>query len=175
MVFTVPVRNGGGGGRTTRRALLAGVAGAAGTVALTGCWPGRKSPAANPTPHPLTPVLAGTTALVGMYQAAITAYADLGDKLRPLLDDHRKHVEALRQAMGLAQPSGAASGSAAPSASAGASVAPDPDAALKALHDAEQAGRTAAATACLAASNDDAALVGSIAACRATHVEVLSP
>ena len=48
------------------------------------------------------------------------------------------------------------------------------DGAVTALKAAEQSGQTEAVTACLVASAQYAPLLGSIAACRATHVEVLS-
>jgi hypothetical protein len=44
---------------------------------------------------------------------------------------------------------------------------------LTALREAEERGRAAAATLCADAPADRAALVGSIAAARATHVEAL--
>ena len=53
-------------------------------------------------------------------------------------------------------------------------MADDPAAAVVALRAAEQAGQADASTACLAATAEHAALLGSIAACRATHVEVLT-
>jgi hypothetical protein len=175
MVFTVPVWNGPvrravPNGRPTRRAVLTGLAGAGTALALGGCWPKKDGPAARPTPHPLTPVVAGTVGLIDRYQAALAAHSDLGTRLQPLLDEHRKHLDALREAMGTPSPSASATAS----ASASASVAPDPAGALAALHAAEQSGQTEAAAACLAAAADYAPLLGSIAACRATHVEVLA-
>ena len=168
MVFTVPVWM--GRARLSRRAALAGVAGAGAAVALGGCWPAKNNPAARPTPHPLTPVVAGTLALIGRYQGTIAAYDDLGTRLQPLLKEHQVHLDALRRAMGTP----ISSASATASASAPPSVAPDQAGALAALHAAEQAGQAEAAAACLAAAPDYAALLGSIAACRATHVEVLT-
>ena len=167
MVFTVPVRK-RVAGPASRRAVLGGLAGAAAAVALGGCWPARDKPAARATPHPLAPVVAGTLAMIDRYQATMTAYPDLSTRLTPLLADHRANLDALRRAMGTPSPSATAS------ASASASVAPDPAGAVAALHAAEQAGQAGAAAACLAAVADYAPLLGSIAACRATHVEVLS-
>ena len=163
MVFTVPVRK-RVAGPASRRAVLGGLAGAAAAVALGGCWPARDKPAARATPHPLAPVVAGTLAMIDRYQATMTAYPDLSTRLAPLL----ANLDALRKAMGTPSPSATAS------ASASASVAPDPAGAVAALHAAEQAGQAGAAAACLAAVADYAPLLGSIAACRATHVEVLS-
>jgi hypothetical protein len=166
MVFTVPMQH-----RASRRDVLAGLAGTATSLALAGCWPGSGGPGTQPSPHPLTPVLAGTRALADRYRATIAGYPDLAVRLTPLLADHAAHVEALRRAMGTPD----ASGSPSAGASAAASLAPDQAGALAELHKAEQAGQADAVTACLAASADDAGLVGSIAACRATHLEVLGP
>jgi hypothetical protein len=162
MVFTVPM--------TSRRAVLASVLGTGAGLALSGCV-GRRTPPPPPKPHPLVPTLVGVQALIDRYQATIAAYADLSDRLQPLLADHLAHRDAVRRAMGTPTSPGA---SPTESPSATASVADDADAALQALHDAEQAGQTEATTACLAAPPEFAALIGSIAACRATHVEVLA-
>jgi hypothetical protein len=175
MVFTVPVRMGdqrGGPPGRSRRAVLGGLAGTAAGIALAGCWPKSNKPAAHPTPHPLTAAVAGTQVLVDRYQATIAGYPDLTDQLQPLLTDHRAHLDALRRAMGL--PAASGSPTAAASAGASPSVAPDQDAALAALKEAEKAAQTEAVTACLAAAASYAPLLGSIAACRATHLEVLS-
>ncbi|TML31994.1 MAG: hypothetical protein E6G35_03160 [Actinobacteria bacterium] len=160
MVFTVPVK--------TRRAVLASAVGAGAGLVVSGCW-GRGAPAP-PKPNPLAPALAGALALVDRYQATVAAYPDLAERLQPLLADHQAHVDALRRAMGTPSPtaSPSAGGSAAPG------VADDPAAAVVALRAAEQAGQADASTACLAAAAEHAALLGSIAACRATHVEVLT-
>ena len=160
MVFTVPVK--------TRRAVLASAVGAGAGLVVSGCW-GRGAPVP-PKPNPLAPALAGALALVDRYQATAAAYPDLAERLQPLLADHQAHVDALRRAMGTPSPtaSPSADGSAAPG------VADDPAAAVVALRAAEQAGQADASTACLAAGVEHAALLGSIAACRATHVEVLT-
>jgi hypothetical protein len=166
MVFTVPMRL-----HATRREVLAGLAGSVTGLALAGCWPGSDKPAAQHSPHPLTPVLAGTNALAGLYRATIAGYPDLGERLTPLLADHEAHVEALHKAMGT--PSAPASAS--PGASVTSSLAADSAGAVAALRKAEQTGQADAVTACLVAASDHAGLLGSIAACRATHVEVLVP
>jgi hypothetical protein len=159
----MPVRMGQG---RSRRAVLGGLAGTVAGAALAGCWPNSDKPKPPPAPHPLTPALGGTQALVEKYQATIAGYPDLAERLQPLLADHRAHLDALRKAMGLPAPS------ASPSTVA-ASGAADQDGAVTALKAAEQSGQTEAVTACLAASAQYAPLLGSIAACRATHVEVL--
>jgi len=147
--------------------VLGGLAGTVAGAALAGCWPNSTRKPSPPSPHPLTPALGGTQALVDRYQATIAGYPDLADRLQPLLADHQAHLAALRKAMGLPAPSASAS------VPATASGAADQDAAVAALKAAEQSGRTEAVTACLAAPATHAPLLGSIAACRATHVEVL--
>jgi hypothetical protein len=98
------------------------------------------------------------------------AFPDLAEQLQPLLADHRAHLDAVRRAMGVPNPSGS------PSAAASGSVTPEPDqdSARTALRTAEQTGQSDATAACLAAVAEYAPLLGSIAACRATHVEVLA-
>jgi hypothetical protein len=166
MVFTVPMHQ-----HATRRAVLAGLAGGVTGAALAGCWPASDKPAVQHPPHPLTPVLASTGVLVQRYRATIAGYPDLAERLTPLLADHEAHVEALHKAIGTP----VASASASPGPSVSASLAPDAAGAVAALRRAEQTGQADAVTACLAAASDDAALLGSIAACRATHLEVLTP
>lgn len=159
MVFTVPM--------TSRRAVLASVVGGGVGLALSGCFR-RHEPPPTPKPHPLVGTLAGVQALVDLYGATIDAYSDLSDRLTPLLADHRAHLSAVRRAMGATDPTASPTASVSPSAS----VAADSDGALVALKAAEQKGRADAVAACLSAPAEYAALVGSIAACRATHVEV---
>ncbi len=155
----------------SRRYLLAGSAGlAASGLAGCGLFGGGK-PAA-PKRDPLEPVLTGTAALIDRYRATMAALPALTDRLTPLLTDHEAGRAALLSAMGrpTAHPSStgtSASGSAAP-------VPADQPGALAALRAAEQAAQDQATAACLAASPDHAGLLGSIAACRATHVEVLA-
>ena len=153
-----------------RRAVLTGLLGTVAGASLAGCWPLTSSPTAHPTPHPLAPTLAGTLALIDRYQATMAAHPDLGARLQPLLADHQAHLDALRTAMGgTASPSGSPA-----AASPSTSVAADAPGAVAALRAAEQAGQSEAAGACLAAPPGYAPLVGSIAACRATHAEVLA-
>jgi hypothetical protein len=155
---------------TPRRALLiTGVLGSAATLA--GCWkPGgsRPAPAATSRAHPLAGVLAGTLALVSRYDAAIAGQPGLAARLAPLRAEHWTHVTALAAAMGRTAPSDAAS----PAASTGEPG--DADATVAALRAAEKSAQANAVAACLTASARDAELLGSIAACRATHVEVLA-
>jgi hypothetical protein len=164
MVFTVPMEHG-----YPRRVVLAALVGGGAGTALAGCW-GTPRPTPSPTPHPLADTLAGTVALADRYQITIEAFPDLAEQLQPLLTEHRAHLDALRRAMGVPNPSGS------PSASASSSVTPAPDqaAARTALRTAEQTGQSDATAACLASAAEYASLLGSIAACRATHVEVLA-
>jgi hypothetical protein len=166
MVFTVPMEPRPAQGYSRRGVLTTMLCGAAG-LTLSGCWGADRS--APPKPHPLASTLAGALALLDQYQATVATYADLGDQLQPLLSDHRAHIDAVRRAMGIRSPAAGPS----PSASASAGVPSDPAAALTALQAAEKAGQDEATGACLAAPPEHAALIGSIAACRATHVEVL--
>ncbi len=160
----------------TRRAVLAAVVGGAALTGAAGCGPlggdgGSRSGAA-PEPSPLLPALAGTLALIDTYTATMVAQPALASTLEPLLADHRAHVTALRAAIGgsvSAAPSGPATGSAGP----GSSVPDQPAAALAAVRAAERAARDASVRDCLAAQPRYAPLLGSIAACRSCHLEVL--
>ncbi|WP_433084380.1 hypothetical protein ACQP1P_07480 [Dactylosporangium sp. CA-052675] len=159
-----------------RRALLAAAATAT-TAALTGCDLGEnpKDPPFDPTGDALMPLLTRAVALRDRYGEALTAFPALQDRLGPLKDDHEQHVVALAREIGLPErgPFPAASGSAAAPPSAGP-LPGDQAAALAELAKLEKDGRQDAETACLAAPSYRAALLGSIAACRAGHAEVLA-
>ncbi|MGW4156400.1 hypothetical protein ACWEDF_24930 [Micromonospora chersina] len=118
------------------------------------------------TPDPLEPLAAEATALEARHRAAATAVPALAERLTAIADAHRAHAEELRRAIGRPAPSGgpAVAPSAAPA---------DPDTVRAELRQAEQEGRDNAAKACAAAPAERAALLGSIAAARATHVEAL--
>jgi hypothetical protein len=181
MVLYGPVRNDATSGNDRRRAgrlpaarrdLLAGLAGGVLAATLAGCKIGG-SPTSTPStgPHPLAAITSGTVALVTAYQAAVVTQPTLADKLQPVLDDHVTDLAALRGAMGRSAPSAsAASGGSSPVV--GTETAPAD--ALAALRTIERSAQAEAVTACLAASAQYAALLGSIAACRATHAEVLA-
>jgi hypothetical protein len=157
MVFTSPVLIG-----WTRRAVLAGAVAAT----VSGCsWLEREA-AEPPAPDPLEPLLAATRALAARYQAATTAHPDLAELLRPLHENHRAHETALLELIG--RPALAS-----PSPGAGTWSPPLGEDVLGELEDAERAGREEAARACLAAAPVRVAVLGSIAAARATHAEVL--
>ncbi|MFV2100332.1 hypothetical protein [Micromonospora sp. LOL_024] len=121
-----------------------------------------------PRPDPLAPLIDEALQLATGLRAAATAHPDLTDRLVPLAESHESHATELTRLVGAtaATPSGSAvASSAAPSA--------DPSATLTALRQAERAGRDAAARACAAAPAERAALLGSVAAARATHLEAL--
>ncbi|MEV5628893.1 hypothetical protein [Micromonospora tulbaghiae] len=130
---------------------------------LTGCdlFDRDKEP---PAPDALEPLAAEALALEARYRAAATAAPALAERLTPIADAHRAHAEELRRVIGRPAPSGT------PAAAGSASA---PDAVLTELRRAEQEGRTNAARACAEAPAERAALLGSIAAARATHVEAL--
>jgi hypothetical protein len=146
--------------RWTRRAVLAGV------VALSGCsWLEREPDEPTP-PDPLEPLLASTRALAARYQSALAAHPELADRLRALHENHRVHEAALLELIGRPE-------LASPSPGAGTWSPPLGEDVLGELREAEQAAREEAAQACLAASPERTAVLGSITAARATHAEVL--
>ncbi|MFF0101334.1 hypothetical protein ACFYO8_18610 [Micromonospora sp. NPDC005257] len=156
-----------GAGHSRRWLLRAGglVALGGATAPLTGCdlFDRDEEP---PTPDALEPLAAEALALEARYRAAATAAPALAGRLTPIADAHRAHADELRRVIGRPAPSGT------PAAGTSAS-APAPDAVLTELRRAEQEGRTNAARACAEAPAERAALLGSIAAARATHVEAL--
>jgi hypothetical protein len=179
MVFTGRVlrRDQAAAGRGASRRGVLGLAAAAalaGAAGLTGCtWGGPAKPTPSPSPDPLAAVLTGTEALVDLYAATVAAQSTLADRLEPLLSEHRAHAAALREAMGLPSPSGSARGGA-PSASPTVQVPADPGAALSAVAGAERTAHDSAVKDCLSGRPEHASLLGSIAASRACHLEVLA-
>jgi hypothetical protein len=147
----------------SRRGFL-GVA-AAGLASLAGCGIFDGGPDEPAKPDPLQPVLDEAVALAVAYDRAAAAQPGLAKRLTPLAADHRAHIAELSKVIGKAAPSA----SPAPSAAAGA----DASETLKAMRTAEQAAQKTAVSACRIAAADRAMLVGSIAACRATHAEAL--
>ncbi|MEH1128066.1 hypothetical protein [Micromonospora sp. CPCC 206061] len=135
---------------------------------LAGCDVFESEPEPAASPDPLAPLLAATLDLAARHEAAIAAYPALADRLTPVLEAHRQHATELAKVTGAASASPAA-----PAASASAAPAGDATATLAALRTAEQQGQKAAADACLAAPAARAALLGSISAARATHLEVV--
>jgi hypothetical protein len=175
MVLTVPVRTDGERVSHSRRAVLRAALGAvAATVsapAVTGCDSGKPASSRAQQPDPLNPLYAATSALLARYEATIAALPALAPGLTPLRDDHRQHLRALAREIGpgLASVSGGASGGPSPATD----VPADSLSAIAALAAVEKEAATAARAACLAAPSYRAALLGSIAAARASHGEVL--
>jgi hypothetical protein len=174
MVLTVPVRTDGErvshGRRAVLRAALGAFAATVSAPALTGCTAGQPARARVPRPDPLNPIYAGTAALLARYEATMAALPALAPGLTPLCDDHRQHLRALAREIGpgLAAASGGPSGP-----SPATDVPADSLSAIAALAAAEKEAAAAARAACLAAPSYRAALLGSIAAARASHGEVL--
>lgn len=151
----------------TRRGLLRAVAATAslaGVSAAAGCdlFGGSGDGQEDATPE-MRDLLAGTAALAAAYEGAIDRVPSLTGRLSGPRDAHRAHVEALAQALGLPMPQSPGSGSG-PSDSAGA---------LSALVELESDGVEAARQACLDGPSRLASLVGTIAAARACHLEIL--
>jgi hypothetical protein len=135
----------------TRRQLLIGAAASA--TALTGC---DAEPSPPPPPDPLQPLLDEALALAAAYDRAIATDPGQSARLSPLAADHRAHAAELTKLISTG------------SSAAASAVAADTD-----LRAAEQTAQRNAVAACKVAPGDRVALVGSIAACRATHVEAL--
>jgi hypothetical protein len=135
-----------------------GVATLAGCGLLGGPDPDRAADA-------LQPVLGEALTLASEYDRAVVAQPGLAGRLAPLAGDHRAHAAELARVIGVAVPSRPPQG-AAPGADGAAAL-------VKQLRTAELAAQKTAAAACRQAPAARAALVGSIAACRATHAEAL--
>jgi len=146
-----------------RRTVLTGaLAGAAG-VTLSGCDLLAGDP---PPPHPLLGTLRDIRALLDCYQAVISAHPTLAGRLGPLRDNHRAHLTAVAKLIG-------PTASQSPSPTNSGAAPPGEEDAVRELREAEQTGQETAGRACLAARREYAGLLGSIAACRASHREVL--
>ncbi|WP_233563115.1 hypothetical protein [Micromonospora musae] len=131
---------------------------------LTACDPfGRDE--TPPPPDPLRPLLDESLALATAYRDAAAAHVDLAARLTPIADAHQAHATELARLLDVDLPS--------TGPTPGGAALPDPDAALTDLRQRERVGRDAAVTACASAPAARAALVGSIAAARATHLEAL--
>jgi hypothetical protein len=149
----------------TRRSLLTAAVAGLGLGATAACGIFDREPPDPPVPDPLEPLLAGTIALADRYDATIAAQPTLATRLTPLRDAHRTHATELARLIGKPLPSASAA-TPSPGPSEAAAV-------VAALRTAEQQAQKAAADACLAAPAKRAPVLGSIAAGRATHVEVL--
>jgi hypothetical protein len=180
MVFTGSVRmaeldqDGDGHGRSRRDLLRGGMAVAlATTVApLAGCDLLGSEPEPIPTPDPLAPLIAEALDLAGRHEEAAATHPDLADRLNPIAAAHRAHARELGRVAGTPVPTSPAAGT--PTATPGGGPAGDAREVLAQLRGAEQQARQTAADVCVSAPADRAALVGSIAAARASHAEVLN-
>ncbi len=153
----------------SRRGLLRGfaaAAGAAGVSLVAGCdlFGGTTANSGSDLPQPLDGFLRDTIALGDMYDAAIVRVPALAAILTGPRDAHRAHAKALAQAISAPSPKPG------PSPTVGGT---DQATVLVALTEAETKGRDAAHGACVATVNRLAPLLGSIAAARACHLEVL--
>jgi hypothetical protein len=131
---------------------------------LAGCdvFGGRK---VDPPPDNLDGFIRATAALGDRYDAAIRAVPALSESLVPIRDAHRAHTRALVDATGV---------SPTPPAASAAAVRAGRDQALAALATAETEARDEAVNACMSASARMAPLLGTIAAARAAHLEVIT-
>jgi hypothetical protein len=142
---------------------FAATAGLAGVGAAAGCdlFGGEDGPT-DVSPE-LEGLLASTVALGDAYDAAIARIPSLADRLGGPRDAHRAHARALAQALGKPEPqpgNGSVEGT-------------DEASVLAALRERESQEMNAAHAACLGGSARLASLLGTIAAARACHSEVL--
>jgi hypothetical protein len=145
----------------TRRRVLGMTAAGLGSAALSGCRLFGGGPdSSSGSADAVQPLLAEAVALAGAYDKAAAAQPDLAARLKPLAADHRAHASALAKLIGKPVPTVAAASIGSPDVLAG-------------LRTAEQTAQRNAVTACKQAPAGRAALIGSIAACRATHAEAL--
>jgi hypothetical protein len=152
----------------SRRAMLRALVGAAGALAagpvLAGCDVVRDDDRPSVTTAALDGFLRDTVALAGLYDAVLAVHPVLGATLTPARDAHRAHVAALAAALGRTAPTPPG----APAVPAGQAQA------VATLATAERTGMDAAIEACVANVARLAPLLGSIAAARASHLEVLT-
>ncbi len=149
--------------RHTRRRVLGATAGVTLSMsALVGCGLLDDEPEPAPPPDPLQPVLDEALALAAACDRLALAETDLAARLTPLAGDHRAHAAELSRLIGAEIPSTAPS-----------PVVTAEGGSLADLRAAVRAGQRTATTAARQAPAERAALVGSIAACRATHAEAL--
>jgi hypothetical protein len=167
-VCTGPVRMSGLGHSRRRVLTVTGaVAGAGfGATTLGSCGFFGGDPEPPEAPDPLQPLLDEAMALAAAYDRVTVTQPGLAGRLSPLADDHRAHAAELARVIGAAMPSG-------PAAPAGSAPPAQASAVIADLRKAEQAAQKTAATVCRQAPAERVALVGSIAACRATHAEAL--
>lgn len=164
-MLTVAVDN-----RVTRRRVLAAGGAGLGVTALTGlagCGLFDDGPEPPPAPDPLRPLRDAALALAAAHERTARAVPRLRARLAPIAAAHREHAAELDRILRPAAPG-------APAASAPAAApAADEKTALAELRAAERRAQKDAAAACRQAPAERATLVGTIAAARACHAEVL--
>jgi len=165
----------------TRRGVLGVAAGSAMVASTAGC--SLFGDDAEPErPDALQPLLNEALKLAAELDHAALAVPSLARRLTPLAADHRAHATELARVIGKPAASSAApdtssatpdTSSAAPDTSSATPDAGNSAATLRGLRAATQAAQRNAATAARKAPAARATLVGSIAACRASHSEAL--
>jgi hypothetical protein len=147
-----------------RRAVLAlGAALAVGGAG--GCGLLDREPDEPPPPDPLRPLADDAVRLAALHRSAAAEFPERAAVLTPIADAHDAHARELARIMATPVPSPAA-------------ITPGPadgtvEERVAALRAAEKAAHDAAVQACLRTPGHRAALVGTIAAARATHLEAL--
>jgi hypothetical protein len=148
------------------------VALATGTASLTACGLFTDE-AVPPPPDPLAALVADALNLAGRYDVALASFPELAGRLGPVAQAHRAHAAELARVTGTTLPSGSAT----PGTAGTPTTAGDLKSRLKSttamLRAAETEGQQTLAKACTEAPPARAALLGSIAAARATHLEML--
>lgn len=152
-----------------RRSVLAAAGVTLAGAALVACTGNDDGPTAIPAADAaaLRQVAGEALDLANRYDQAISQNAGQSAKLTPIRDAHREHAAAIGRSL---------DSSVAPAAPPGpsGSAAAGSGSGLKALATAEKAAAERALTACVAAESYYAPLLGTVAAARASHVEVLS-
>lgn len=159
--------------RSVIRRAVAVLASAVVPVAAGGCGLLDPDPEPTPEPDPIEPLIVGALDLAIRYEAAIAAFPALADRLGPVAEAHRAHAEELSRVIGSPLPTagtGAVPGATSATSQSGGG---DQAATISALRAAEREGRQAAVQVCLGVPAERAALVASVAAARAAHLEVL--
>jgi hypothetical protein len=184
-------------GTVARRTVIGAVGMVGVSAVLTGCtWTGTTASTPQPPPDPLEPLRRSTHELVSHYRRVLDAHPRLAGMLAPLHTSHTAHLAALREVIdgpspganapggspvppatppaGRSAPPGPAWAPGVSSPPAEIDVAAEPDAAVDDLRAAERRAFEEAVQACLDAAPERTAILGSICAARATHLEVLA-
>ncbi|ADD41124.1 hypothetical protein Snas_1417 [Stackebrandtia nassauensis DSM 44728] len=151
---TYAVSVNGSCGYRRREFLLAGLAAVLSTSACTAV---SGEPGSLDSGKVLRPVLKTSRELAAAYEAAAKDHPQLGKTLEVLRDNHSEHAKALARILGDEDGEPAEAG----------------DGSLDSLRQAESKASKAAVEACAGAPDEFAVLLGEIAACRATHHDVL--